>query len=51
MNDSATHGEHVCLHCNLTIEKTVWVNFERRDRELKSIRDTGYCTDCNLMEE
>lgn len=41
--------EHECLKCHLTIEKIVWVNLERMDRELKSIRDTGYCTDC-LME-
>jgi hypothetical protein len=43
--------DHICMRCKMSPEKRMWMFSLDIDREVKSIRDTGYCTECLLSVE
>lgn len=43
--------DHICMRCKMSPEKRMWMFPLDAEKELKSIRDTGYCTECLILEE
>jgi hypothetical protein len=43
--------DHICMRCKMSPEKLMCMVPFDAERELKSIRDTGYCTECLLSGE